>query len=597
MSGTISESMIATGFFFRRRRITGFLANAALLSLFAMPAGKGQVPSINSQPRDSVAGAGISRVFTVGTSLLPRDKAYQWFHDGVPLTSATNQSLLIPDARFEDEGTYHVAVSNEFGAVLSAPASLQVVPAAQVRHLASISPPPVPRVQFPGAPMWVKVVDGHAFIATKQLHIYDVTDPAAPVPISVYGTSSSEIYSVSIQDDRAYVTDGGNIEIIDVSNRAMPSRLGRLQLPRMGLDVVVRGDYAYVGASGGFLIVNVSNPTNIVVESEFRSASVYTVDLAGDVAYLGATSDGIHVLDVSDPQSPVFLTTLTEFNQFVDTVKVAGNRLYSTGHSIAAYDISNPRAPRSLGAPLRRNSFASQGMTARGDFVLTGDERPIGLDPGKSFSIFDASKGENIIEIARIKPARSTYTVECVDFVGRYIYAAIGTNVEVFEWTAPTNPPAMVQPPQNALLVEGAPARLEAHASGGEPLTYQWSRDGVILGSETNRTLRLPPVSALDAGEYSVSASNSVGVIAATNAVSIIPPPLLEMTVNTRTSGIPFLVIPLPEGLQTRLEATTNFQPWEAIWSGHAPASALEVRDASGRNLPTRFYRFNFGLE
>lgn len=49
--------------------------------------------------------------------------------------------------------------------------------------------------------------------------------------------------------------------------------------------------------------------------------------------------------------------------------------------------------------------------------------------------------------------------------------------------------------------------------TGTEPLAYQWSRDGVALKGETNRTLALRNVQAADGGDYRVKISNLEGAV------------------------------------------------------------------------------------
>lgn len=50
--------------------------------------------------------------------------AYQWFHDGVGLAGATNDSLSLPSVQPAQAGDYTVEVRNDAGAVLSSAATL-----------------------------------------------------------------------------------------------------------------------------------------------------------------------------------------------------------------------------------------------------------------------------------------------------------------------------------------------------------------------------------------------------------------------------------------------------------------------------------------
>ncbi|HYG33324.1 MAG TPA: immunoglobulin domain-containing protein, partial [Clostridia bacterium] len=92
------------------------------------------VPFIVAQPanvRADLVGTAAFRVTTLGSPPL----SYQWFQDGIEVIDATNATLVIPVVHDNDAGAYQVVVTNAFGAVTSAVATL------------SISHPPVITVQ------------------------------------------------------------------------------------------------------------------------------------------------------------------------------------------------------------------------------------------------------------------------------------------------------------------------------------------------------------------------------------------------------------------------------------------------------------------
>ncbi|MDB6059225.1 MAG: Immunoglobulin I-set domain protein, partial [Verrucomicrobiales bacterium] len=52
--------------------------------------------------------------------------AYQWYHDGNPMTNATNAMLVLVNAQSSDAGSYHVVVTNPIGSVTSLDALVRV---------------------------------------------------------------------------------------------------------------------------------------------------------------------------------------------------------------------------------------------------------------------------------------------------------------------------------------------------------------------------------------------------------------------------------------------------------------------------------------
>lgn len=85
--------------------------------------------------------------------------------------------------------------------------------------------------------------------------------------------------------------------------------------------------------------------------------------------------------------------------------------------------------------------------------------------------------------------------------------------------TTPVTPPPATSAvptisthPVGTTILNGAAATLSATASG-EGLTYQWRRDGVVIGGATGSTLHLPAAGFADAGAYTVTVTNGAGSV------------------------------------------------------------------------------------
>lgn len=102
--------------------------DVAALYAEAAPVG----PTIVRQPQPAYAGVGDSARFTVvadGTVPL----SYQWRKDGVAISGATNETLVVVNAQLSDDADYSVVVENSQGSVASADAHLTVVPFLDLR--------------------------------------------------------------------------------------------------------------------------------------------------------------------------------------------------------------------------------------------------------------------------------------------------------------------------------------------------------------------------------------------------------------------------------------------------------------------------------
>lgn len=71
--------------------------------------------------------------------------------------------------------------------------------------------------------------------------------------------------------------------------------------------------------------------------------------------------------------------------------------------------------------------------------------------------------------------------------------------------------PAVTTPPASQTVLAGGSVTFNVVATGTAPLAYQWNKNGFPIGSATGASLTLTNVQAGDAGNYTVTVTNSVG--------------------------------------------------------------------------------------
>ena len=107
-------------------------------------------------------------------------------------------------------------------------------------------------------------------------------------------------------------------------------------------------------------------------------------------------------------------------------------------------------------------------------------------------------------------------------------------------------PPAITSQPADQPVLDGATATFAVGAGGGQPLYYQWLRNGGALndggnisGSATSN-LTVAAASAADAGSYSVIVSNAAALLASSNASLTITPsaPVITGQPATQMVGV-----------------------------------------------------------
>ena len=130
-------------------------------------------------------------------------------------------------------------------------------------------------------------------------------------------------------------------------------------------------------------------------------------------------------------------------------------------------------------------------------------------------------------------------------------------------------PVVVVNPPGNAVRFVGQSVTFNISAAGVPPLSYQWLKGGSPLAGQTNSTLSLGPLGALDAGAYSVTIVNPYG---STNSASAALTVLDVTTPQEVRTPPPFEWLPQDNG--TSADAVVLFN--EVMF--HAPSGQTNLQ-------------------
>jgi len=195
----------------------------------------------------------------------------------------------------------------------------------------------------------VHVAGDHAYVAgTSGLSVVDVSDPARPREV---GRIAGPVGEVDVAGGLAFATGGDGLSVIDVSDPARLRRVGRYGPSGVDVrDVAVVGTYAYVVTGFSSLrVVDVSDPTRPreVGATVPTSLTPYMdrVFAMGSHAWV-ACWDGVRSVDVSDPRQPRihgYYGTLQP-QPYVRSVATAGDRAYAlvSSEGLVVLDASDP---------------------------------------------------------------------------------------------------------------------------------------------------------------------------------------------------------------------------------------------------------------
>jgi hypothetical protein len=150
--------------------------------------------------------------------------------------------------------------------------------------------------------------------------------------------------------------------------------------------------------------------------------------------------------------------------------------------------------------------------------------------------------------------AAGSYRVEVSNPAGKATSRAARLTVE-----ARPEPPVITRQPADQTVVEGDTATFEVVATGTQPLSYQWSKDGTALAGANSPALTLLRVQLAAAGSYRVEVLNQAGkATSAAARLTVLAPPEPPVIVQSPVD-------------QTVTEGDTA--TFEVVASGTAPLS------------------------
>lgn len=198
---------------------------------------------------------------------------------------------------------------------------------------------------------------------TNQLQVISVTNPDTLVLKKQYGISGNTQTgrSIDYENNKVYLgTEGpttAEFYVIDVTNATSPVVKGSVKVGNDVNDVMVYGNYAYIGSDYNTHevgIINVSNPSSPSVATWVDLPGTNTVedvyfDAETNYLYAGRKTDGVEgtpemvIIDVSDPYNPVIVGEL-DHDVNLDSIYAEGNLMIITALGdleFKAYDVSN----------------------------------------------------------------------------------------------------------------------------------------------------------------------------------------------------------------------------------------------------------------
>lgn len=186
------------------------------------------------------------------------------------------------------------------------------------------------------------------------LLVFDVSTPQLPLQIASLPLPDG--FRVRLDGHVAYVSsDAGGLQVVDISDFHNPVLMGSYDTPGSTAAVSVAGSYAFLGQStDGLVITDVSDPNSVQVAGQSGGGVAGETLLIGDHLYVTDWyTPALRVFDVSDLTKPVEVGAILDFT--AADLATDGLHLFATRFSVDTqlyylhvFDLTNPASPVEL---------------------------------------------------------------------------------------------------------------------------------------------------------------------------------------------------------------------------------------------------------
>ncbi len=427
------------------------------------------------QPVDKVAAVDGSVTLTAKATGGTSPVTYQWYKGGAKINGATGASYFIPFAQKTDAGVYTVVASNAVDSQTSSPATLTVDTAV------AISPQPESTtVVIGGNATFTVGATGEAPISYlwKKNGISIAGGTSATLAITNAGTVDAGTYSVVVSNNVSSLT-------------SQPAYL-RVYTP----------------------VTITTHPQNTAV-NEGMNATLSVVATGSSVMTYQWSKDGVDIAEATASSYVISVAKPEDAGSYRVLVSNPAGGVSSNAATVTVRPL-----PRIITQPAATSvvlgGSASMSVTASGEAPLAYQWRKAGGSaiPGATNSTFsvasaaDADQGQYEVVVSNAVGSTTSQTATLTVFT----------------------PLTITTQPVSQSWVAGLGGSLSVTVSGSEPVLYQWAKDGVDISGATGKSYVVVSAGTVDAGSYSVKATNPANSVTSAQALVSIKSPVVFVT-------------------------------------------------------------------
>ena len=209
---------------------------------------------------------------------------------------------------------------------------------------------------------------------------------------------------------------------------------------------------------------------------------------------------------------------------------IVTNAFGSMTSDTAALTVSIPTAPSIVTQPQSLSVLPGQDAVFT---VMPGGTAPFTFQWYYNTNTLLTNANSDTLTLTGVQPSDAgTYSVVVSNF-----YSSVSSTNAIL--TVNTNPvaPTFTSQPVSQIVLTGDTATFDAEAVGTATIAYQWNRNGVPVSGATSSTLALTNVQFIDAGTYTLTASNNVGGARSSGAVLTVTPSIPVVNSDYNLTG------------------------------------------------------------
>lgn len=399
----------------------------------------------------------------IGTGTGSPPLSYQWKKDGANIAGATTPTLTLNITSGADAGRYTLAVSNAQGSDESDPALVEVWQPAATLPSTGVDDGDVTLPEGEVDPHYTLVVNPEQPGATEAwVHTNNPAAWLANSDTSMWIGPSADTVGAAGPDPTTYVY-ATPFALPDGATQALIS--GQWAVDNVGTAIRVNGvPVPGQPSANGFAV--------------FTPFSFTTTDVPA-----GTLQAGSNTLEFEVVNQGVGYTALRVDSVNVSTIP-AGAKPMITGQPVATQTVLTGNS-----VTLLARAYGSEPLT----YQWSKDGAPIGGATSSSLTLNNFSAADV-----------GSYTLTATNSLGSDTSAPAALEIG-------NAAPTITVQPQGGYFATGAAFNLSVTATGTQPFTYQWTKNGQAVGGNT-ATLALSGTPA-DSGTYAVKVTNGLGSV------------------------------------------------------------------------------------